>query len=285
MNTPSRVSKKAAAKAAVKPAAPVKRLPEPPRTSFNFVSETVDSRRRRRQSASIVTAVAVVGLFLTIFVGFGAQSSTNSAKKEADRLEKEIKAIRASATAAFKYGEPGGPTVSIPGKIDVPAHLTKRISQVASTFAEDVDPVAVLDLILKTTPSGIRIKSVSIQAVPALDQSPAPETTTTTTPNSGNKSTTTVPEVAKVVYTKYDFRFSVSAVVPSYSDAQLWKDRLRSPENNLTQVSLSPPAGDTATGLTVNADFIVSRTALLTRQAQLLGQIAPELFVTGDPNG
>ena len=86
-------------------------------------------------------------------------------------------------------------------------------------------------------------------------------------------------------YTQYDFKFSVSAVVSSYADAQVWKDLLRQKKEYVFNVSLSPPGGDIASGLIINAEFVVSRKALLTRQKSLLEPIAPEIFSTGESNG
>lgn len=276
--TAKRVASKSFAKQPAKQSAPVKRLPEPPRTSFNFVAETVDGRRRRRQSIATVASVAAVCLFITIAMGFRAQTATSSANAEAESLNKSIRAIKSEAASAFKYDGR-----DIPGSIDVPAHLSKRVSQVASSFAEDIDPVVVYNLIKETTPEQIRVKSVSIQAVPAADESAA---TTTTTTDPSQKTTTTLPsdKEPSVVYAKYNFRFSVSAIVPSYADAQAWKDKLRA-NPSLSQVSLSPPAGDPSTGLTINADFQVTRYALLTRQRSVLEPIAPQLFQSGNENG
>jgi hypothetical protein len=273
-----RVSKKAAVKAATKPTAPVRRLPEPPRTSFNFVSETVDGRRRRRQSVATVTSVAVVCLFLTIFLGVRAQTAASSSRAEAERIDDKIKDIKVESASAFKYEG-----VNIPGNIDVPGHLSKRISQVATSFAEDIDPEAVFSIIKETTPEQIRVKSVSIQSVVA-EQQTVQQTTTTTSPKSDTTPSTTQVTAEPVSYTQYDFKFSVSAVVPSYADAQVWKDLLRQKTDFVFNVSLSPPAGDVASGLTVNAEFFVSRKALLTRQKSLLEPIAPEIFSTGESN-
>jgi hypothetical protein len=211
-------------------------------------------------------------------MGFRAQHATSSANAEAERLSKSVSAIKSEAASAFKYDGR-----DIPGSIDVPSHLSKRVAQVASSFAEDIDPVVVYNLIKETTPEQIRVKSVSIQAVPAADESYTAATTTTSQPQKG---TTTIPEDKEqtVTYAKYDFRFSVSAIVPSYADAQAWKDKLRA-NPNLSQVSLSPPAGDPSTGLTINADFQVTRFALLTRQRATLESIAPQLFQVGEKNG
>ena len=278
---PERTSKKADAKAAVKPSTPVRRLPEPPRTSFNFVSETVDSRRRRRQSAATVTTVAVVCLFLTVFLGVRAQTAASSFNAEAESINDRIRAIKVESASAFKYDG-----VDIPGNIDVPDHLSRRISQVAASFAEDIDSEAVFGVIRDTTPEQVRVKSVSVQAV-ATEQQTLQQATTTTavSPESGAAPSTTQVTKETVSYTQYDFKFSVSAVVSSYADAQVWKDLLRQKKDYVFNVSLSPPGGDVASGLIINAEFVVSRKALLTRQKSLLEPIAPEIFSTGESNG
>lgn len=273
-----RTSKRSLAKQPAKQQ-PTRRLPEPPRTSFNFVAETVDGRRRKRQSIATVTSVAMLCLFVTLAMGFRAQTAASSARSEADSLKKKVRAITSEAASAFKYDGQ-----DIPGDVEVPDHLSKRIAQVASTLSEDIDPVVVYNLIKETTPEQIRIKSVSIQAVPA-DDSAGDVITTTTTSTPKETTTTIVPEKEQnIVFTKYNFRFSVSAIVPSYTDAQAWKDKLRQ-NPSLSRVSLSPPAGDPSTGLTINADFQVTRYALLTRQKAILEPISPQIFQEVQGNG
>ena len=176
-----------------------RRLPEPPRTAFNFVAAEIDERRKKRQSILVVGSVAVVAFTLTATLGLWAQKGASAAQKEQAAFEAEIQTARASVAQAFGAGD-----------FDVPRHVEVRTAQLSATLGSDVDILPLFELLRKSSITGVYLSSIAI-SLESSTASEAPVTTLVTTTDPKATTTTTLPP--KVTY-KYKVRLTAKGKNP-----------------------------------------------------------------------
>ena len=223
-----------------------RRLPEPPRTAFNFVAAEIDERRKKRQSILVVGSVAVVAFTLTATLGLWAQKGVSAAQKEQAAFEAEIQTARASVAQAFGAGD-----------FDVPRHVEVRTAQLSATLGSDVDILPLFELLRKSSITGVQLSSIAI-SLESSTASEAPVTTLVTTTDPKATTTTTLPP--KVTY-KYKVRLAAKGT--TFEDALNYKRSLEEEplfsEINVTQTG-SPEAG-----IQITADFVLSSDVLTPR--------------------
>jgi hypothetical protein len=223
-----------------------RRLPEPPRTAFNFVAAEIDERRRKRQSILTVGAVAIVAFTLTATLGLWAQRGASNAKKDQAAFETQIQAARLSVAQAFSAGD-----------FDVPKHVETRLAQLSATLGSDVDILPLLELIRKSSIPGVKVTSLVI----TLDSSssvaaPSPNQSTTTDPKAAT--TTTLPP--KVTY-KYMIR--IAAEGTTFEDALNYKRALEK-EPLFSDINVSQ-TGTPESSIKITADLVLATEVLTPR--------------------
>ena len=240
-----------------------RRLPEPPRTAFNFVAAEIDERRKKRQSILVVGSVAVVAFTLTATLGLWAQKGASAAQKEQAAFEAEIQTARASVAQAFGAGD-----------FDVPRHVEVRTAQLSATLGSDVDILPLFELLRKAAVPGVKIDSVTIALESAsTDVEATPADTTTTDP----KATTTTTLPPKVTY---QYRILLSAKGTGFEDALTYKKSLEK-EPLFASVNVTQ-SGTPETGIRITADFVLSSDVLTPRFNKIQNDlgITPEVAPT-----
>jgi hypothetical protein len=223
-----------------------RRLPEPPRTAFNFVAAEIDERRKKRQSILTVGAVAIVAFTLTATLGLWAQRGTTNAKKDQATFETQIQAARLSVAQAFNAGD-----------FDVPKHVETRLAQLAVTLGSDVDILPLLELIRKSSIPGVKVTSlvISLDSSSAASQ-PAPSQSTTTDP----KATTTTTLPPKVTY-KYKVRLAAEGT--TFEDAYNYKLALEK-EPFFSDINVSQ-TGTPESSIDITVDLVLATEVLTPR--------------------
>lgn len=234
------------AKAAKTQEAQRRRLPEPPRTAFNFVAAEIDGRRKKRQSIMIVGSVAVVAFTLTATLGLWAQGGVAAAKKEQAALETKIQEARATVVQAFGAGD-----------FDVPKHTEIRLAQLSATLGSDVDVLPLLELLRKAGVPGVKVSSVAIALESATGGAEAAPAATTTTDPNATTTTTSPPKVT------YEYRIRLTANGTGFEDALTYKKSLVN-EPLFSNVNVTQ-SGTPEAGIQISADFIVATKVLTPR--------------------
>lgn len=222
-----------------------RRLPEPPRTAFNFVAAEIDERRKKRQSILTVGAVAIVAFTLTATLGLWAQRGTSNAKKDQAAFETQIQAARLSVAQAFSAGD-----------FDVPKHVETRLAQLSATLGSDVDILPLLELIRKSSIPGVKVTSLVITLDSSSVTAPSPSQSTTTDP----KATTTTTAPPKVTY-KYVIRLSAEGT--SFEDALNYKRALEK-EPLFSDINVSQ-TGTPESSIKITVDLVLATEVLTPR--------------------
>ena len=223
-----------------------RRLPEPPRTAFNFVSAEIDERRKKRQSILIVGAVAVVAFTLTATLGLWAQKGASAAQKEQAAFETQIQTARASVSQAFGAGD-----------FDVPRHLDIRLAQLSATLGSEVDILPLLELLRKASIPGVKLTSLAV-TLESSTEAVEPATTQVTTTDPKAATTTTLPP--KVTYI-YKIRLAASGT--TFEDALKYKRSLLN-ETLFSQINVSQ-TGTPESTIQITADFVLASKVLTPR--------------------
>ena len=246
-------------KAVKTPETQKRRLPEPPRTAFNFVAAEIDERRKKRQSILVVGSVALVAFTLTATLGLWAQKGASSAQKEQAAFEAEIQTARASVAQAFGAGD-----------FDVPRHVEVRLAQLSATLGSDVDILPLLELLRKSSITGVTLSSIAI----TLESSTgAEETVTTQVTTTDPKATTTTTLPPKVTY-KYKVRLAAKGT--TFEDALNYKRSLVK-EPLFSEVNVAQ-TGTPEAGIQITADFVLDSKVLTPR----FNKIQTDLGITSE---
>ena len=240
-----------------------RRLPEPPRTAFNFVAAEIDERRKKRQSILVVGSVAVVAFTLTATLGLWAQKGASAAQKEQAAFEAEIQTARASVAQAFGAGD-----------FDVPRHVEVRTAQLSATLGSDVDILPLFELLRKSSITGVYLSSIAI-SLESSTASEAPVTTLVTTTDPKATTTTTLPP--KVTY-KYKVRLTAKGT--TFEDALNYKRSLEE-EPLFSEINVAQ-TGTPEAGIQITADFVLSSDVLTPRFNKIQNDlgITPEVAPT-----
>ena len=213
-------------------AQPRKRVPEVPRSAFNFIAENWEQRRRRRRS--LATVGGVVGVTMTLVLGYGYKvgSEMSALSKKQATTQQAIEKTHADVAAVFG-----------PGGADVVQHMKERVGQIDSILAYDIDGKLIEEQLLQAIDQSLHLRSIQIVmdpqsiVVPGTTVLPAEgETTTTSTTVTANTASpqTTLPSTLQVGYL-----INFEVVGTDYSDAPNLKVAL-SQVPFLTGVNLVP---------------------------------------------
>jgi hypothetical protein len=219
-----------------------KRVPEVPRTAFNFISEAWDSRRRRRRSALIVGGIVGSALVLVVTTGFRASSAEDEFVKQHEAADMELKQVKADVAKVFG-----------PGGSDVVEHMRARRAQIDGVLAYSLDPEVVEQQLLASIDPSLHLESVTLTADANALAVAAPTTTaapgaSTTKPASTLPAvpTTTLPEQLNLVY-----NLTIQVRGKAYDDAARLQQALASVPF-LSDVQVSQPSGTPETGLSIS---------------------------------
>jgi hypothetical protein len=219
-----------------------KRVPEVPRTAFNFISEAWDSRRRRRRSALIVGGIVGSALVLVVTTGFNAGSAEDGFKKQHEAADAELKQVKADVASVFG-----------PGGSDVVEHMRSRRAQIDGVLAYSLDPEVVEQQILASIDPSLRLESITLTADANALAVSGPATTlapgaSTTEPAStlAPVPSTTIPEQLNLVY-----NLTIQLRGKAYDDAARLQQALASVPF-LTDVAVSQPSGTPESGLSIS---------------------------------
>lgn len=220
-----------------------KRVPEVPRTAFNFISEAWDSRRRRRRSALLVGGIVGSALVLVVTTGFRASSAEDGFKKQHEAADAELKQVKDDVAKVFG-----------PGGSDVVEHMRTRRSQIDGVLAYSLDPEVVEQQLLASIDPSLNLESVTLTADANAIAVAADATTTlapgasTTKPASTVPSApaTTIPEQLNLVY-----NLTIQLRGKAYDDAARLQQALATVPF-LKDVIVSQPSGTPETGLSIS---------------------------------
>jgi len=241
-----------------------KRVPEVPRSAFNFIAENWEQRRRRRRS--LATVGGVVGVTMSLVLGYGykvGNEMTALSSKQA-KTQQEIEKTHADVAAVFG-----------PGGADVVQHMKERVGQIDGILAYDIDGKLIEEQLLQAIDPNLQLRSIQIvmdpQAivVPGTTVPPTEgETTTTSTTITANTSSpqTTVPSTLQVGYL-----INFEVVGSDYSDAPNLKVAL-SQVSFLTGVNLVPNYTG-GSGVIINVSARLNVANVQTRRAAAAQQL------------
>jgi Tfp pilus assembly protein PilN len=238
---PSRRQNQTSAAQESQPQPTRKRVPEVPRTAFNFISESWDSRRRRRRSAIIVGGIVGSALVLVVTTGFRAGSAEDGFVKQHEAADAELKQVKADVAKVFG-----------PGGSDVVEHMRARRAQIDGVLAYSLDPEVVEQQLLAAIDPSLNLESITLTAdgnalAVAASTTVAPGASTTKpTSTTPTVPTTTLPEQLSLVY-----NLTIQLRGRSYDDAARLQQALASVPF-LSEVTVSPPSGTPETGLSIS---------------------------------
>ena len=224
-----------------------RRVPEVPRTSFNFIAQRWDVRRNRRRTALIVGLVVGSSLVGVGGLGFVAHQDVAAAKVEAVNLTEAARASESKLKELF-----GGAT-------NISQRVAAGTNALRFILGQDIEPSTVVTQIFEATGPSIRIKNVTF--APGNSAPSAPPTTeavltaqpdaVTTKPVPATGPPTTLPPAVPGVR----FDVTIQAEGSSYDDPPTWKQAL-SAIASLSKLEIAY-SGDPASGLVLTARAVL----------------------------
>lgn len=242
--------------------APRKRVPEVPRSAFNFIAVQWEQRRARRRSALVVGGVVGSALLLVLSLGYRAGGAANALKRQQSTAQQEIAAVKQQVAAVFG-----------PNGADVVEHMKKRRSQIDGVLAFDLDIELVQSNIVTAIDPSVRV--MSLQLTPDANSIAPPETTPPSSAPDGQTTTPTPDAAAPVttVPTQLGIRYllNLSMMATSYDDLPRLEGALRAVPF-LSDVALTY-GGSPASGLKVDVTAKLDPTVMQPRRTQLFQEL------------
>lgn len=204
--------------------APKKRLPEVPRSAFNFLSVQWEAKRRRRRSVLLVGSVVGTALLVVVYIGFSASQERGNLSSKRAAAQREIESVKAEVAKVFG-----------PGGADVVQHMRDRRQQIDAALAFNVSAIEVEKELAALLPDS-QVKILNVQLSPDSAALAAAAATTTVAPSPDGSTTsgapttaapgTTVPSGPQKIQVSYNLNLQLA--VPSFDqltvvDAQLKK--------------------------------------------------------------